>query len=554
MTKRHVTCLLPAFLAALFLQVGCNGGGGDDEQDTAEDVQADDAIVEQEEEASEDSTPDPAEEDAIPDTIEEDVVEEELVIELEWGACDTSEWPNGYPYPPAGVECTTIDVPLDYDEPGGETIELLVARHRSRFFPTGRAVFNFAGGPGGTSVGQSGTIPIYIPQLRDFFDLVYVDQRGTGGSGYMDCPTTYPETVAEWRDCANRYSDVDLNHYMTKDAAHDVNYVRRALGYDRIFIRGGSYGTRLGLEYMRQHGETVVAAVLDGLVPPEMDMFGESIPIFDHGIDLLVTECEADPDCLAVSPTLLANLTAWRVALAETPRPILVDGSPSVEDEELYLMFLGAFLRTAQWRFKVPAAIHLAVEGDNEEWNNLMSAATGYRITDPERSMPPEGMMGYFIPCPKPLPQFILGREYMAQGLFMTIVCGEWIPNMESYENLLEITAGQTWGDGEPYLTVVESCEHWDVDPIDEALLTPVSSDLPTLLLSGEIDLNTLAEWGDRAAETLPNSTHVVIPHATHSTVSIPCAASILSQFFTFDGNMDEVDTSCLGAIAHPGW
>ncbi|MFH1436376.1 MAG: alpha/beta hydrolase [Pseudomonadota bacterium] len=67
-------------------------------------------------------------------------------------------------------------------------------------------------------------------------------------------------------------------------------------------------------------------------------------------------------------------------------------------------------------------------------------------------------------------------------------------------------------------------------------------------------DLNTLAEWGDRAAETLPNSTHVVIPHATHSTVSIPCAASILSQFFTFDGDMDEVETSCLDAIAHPGW
>ena len=50
----------------------------------------------------------------------------------------------------------------------------------------------------------------------------------------------------------------------------DLDDVRAYLGYDTINVYGGSYGTRAGLVYMRQHGDRVRTAVLDGVAPTNM--------------------------------------------------------------------------------------------------------------------------------------------------------------------------------------------------------------------------------------------------------------------------------------------
>jgi pimeloyl-ACP methyl ester carboxylesterase len=542
---------LSAVMAALFFSAGCGGNG--EGEDAAEDREGEQDAVQEGDEGEPDARSDAPGEDGAGDQVEEDAAEEELPPELAWGPCDTTNWPDGYPLPAAGVECTLIDVPFDYDDPGAGTVTLTVARHKSRAFPTGRAIFNLAGGPGGTSVGQSGTIPIYMPDARDDFDLVYVDQRGTGGSGYMDCPGGYPETEAEWEACAGAYGDVDLNHYLTVDAAHDLNFVRRRLGYDRIYIRGGSYGTRLGLEYIRQHGDTVVAAVLDGLAPPDIDLFGESVHAFDHGVELLAADCSADAACLAVCPDVVADLMARREALRASPRPILVDGVGTVEDEEVYLMFLEAFLYYSMWRYRVPRAVHAALGGDNSLWNRMMSEAYGGTITDASRSHGADRCAPDFPMKIRPKKPITLGRDYVAPGLFITVVCAEWFPNSGGLDALRAMAAAQTWG-GQTYVDLAQACAAWKVRPIDASLRQAVTSDLPVLLMSGEIDLNTYREWGDHAAETLPDGTHVVVPYATHSTISVECASRIMVQFLRSDGQMSSVDTSCIDSLTPPAW
>jgi pimeloyl-ACP methyl ester carboxylesterase len=489
--------------------------------------------------------------DAAPDVEETEDGEADVPPELVWRPCDTSDWPAGYPTPAAGVECTTVDVPLDYDDPPAGTIPLTVALHRARRSPTGKAVFNLAGGPGGSSVAQSGTIPLYMPLLRDQFDLVYVDQRGTGRSDYMDCPAGYPETGADWVACAAHYATRDLNHYLTEDAAHDLNTVRERMGYDRIYIRGGSYGTRLGLEYLRQHGDTVVAAVLDGLAPPDVDLFGESVPLFDHGVDLLVADCSADPACLAVSPTLLDDLRARRELLRATPRPIAFDGYADVENEDYYLMFLEAFLYTADWRYRVPRAVHQAMLGDNTPWNQLMSEATGYTVTDRAKSAPvrrPPAPIDWV-----PRVRHELAQDYVAPGLFITVVCAEWLPNSGGAAALRTLLGLQEWQD-DTHVVLAESCAAWNVEPLSAELRGAVVSDVPSLLMNGAIDLNTPQEWGPLAAATLSNGTNLVVPYATHSTISVSCAAQIISRFLIADGDITVVDTSCLGTIPAPRW
>ena len=77
------------------------------------------------------------------------------------------------------------------------------------------------------------------------------------------------EPLAKLKKCMAGY-DADLTLYTTTIAMDDLDDVRAFLGYDQINIYGGSYGTRAGLVYMRQHGDHVRAAVLDGVAPTNM--------------------------------------------------------------------------------------------------------------------------------------------------------------------------------------------------------------------------------------------------------------------------------------------
>lgn len=532
--------------------VGLGGACGDDS--TAGDVP--DVPGEVGADADGDVEPD-VDGDADPDTVEEVDDgsgldgEADVPPELVWGDCDVTDWPLGYPQPADGVECTTLEVPLNHDDPAAGTIPLNVGRHRSRHFPTGLAVFHLSGGPGGAAVTQSGIIPLVMGTLRTDFDMVYVDQRGTGALGYMDCPGGYPEGEDDWIDCASRYVDRDLDHYLTVDAAHDIDFVRRRLGYERIYIRGGSYGTRLGLEVLRQHGESVIAAVLDGLAPPDLDLFGEGVGTFDHGIDLLVADCSTDPSCLAVAPDLLGDLRTRREQLRATPRPITLDGYPDAETEEYYLMFLEAFLLDAGWRYRVPRAVHEALAGDHTRWNRLMSEATGYTVADGTKSGATATRRAPFDWVPRRRP--VLAHEYVSPGLFITVMCAEFYPNSGGIAALETALAAQEWPD-DSHLQMARACPSWDVAPLDAVLRQPVTSAVPTLLMNGAIDLNTYAEWGAHAAATLSNATNLVVPYATHSTMSVSCAAQIMTRFIMHDGDISAVDTSCLTTISPPDW
>ncbi len=471
---------------------------------------------------------------------------------LSWGVCDTTDWPDGYPKPSQEVECTAVEVPLDHAQPSGPSISLRVARHKSKVFPNGKAVFQLAGGPGGTSVGQAGIIPYFMPHLRDTFDLIYIDQRGTGGSGYMDCSAGYPQTKQEWVACAAEYAGQDLQHYLTIDAAHDMNVVRQRLGYDKIYLRGGSYGTRLGLEYLRQHGDTVVAAVLDGLAPPNFDHFDELIRNIDLSINRLVDDCTASAGCLAISPSLGSDLVHRRTSLKASPRPILVGGQMYQEDEWMFVDALIYTVWDSYWRFRVPHAVHAATTGDNTLWNGILSELYGVTITDPPKSA--GDLPKRTARLPKQRREW-RGQSYVAPALYMTVVCAEWFPNTTT--DLHTLAAAQTWGNEDDQYAppaMAEACGAWGVTPIDAALRERVQSDVRVMLLSGDIDFNTTQAWGDDAVQTLSNGTHLVIPYATHSTMSVPCAAGMITSFLGADGDISQVDSGCIQQIVEPAW
>jgi hypothetical protein len=74
------------------------------------------------------------------------------------------------------------------------------------------------------------------------------------------------------------------------------------------------------------------------------------------------------------------------------------------------------------------------------------------------------------------------------------------------------------------------------------------------LLLNGDLDLDTFPEWGAHAAATLPRAVNLVVPYATHSTMSIPCVQKIMSAFLLADGDAARVDRACLAELRAPSW
>jgi len=532
-------CLAPA----------CDGGGGAETSgsDVAGDVAADSAAdsvavdVPVEDVKPLDTAPDIAPDtpqDSIPDVPPQN---------LHWGACDTSTFSGAYPLPGAKVECAMLQVPWDHDDPGGPTVPLRVARQVTDG-EDAEAIFFLAGGPGGSAVEQSGIMPMLMGDLTGTFDLVYLDQRGTGASTWLGCGGGYPYDAAEWTTCAAEFSALDRGHLLTLDAARDLDYVRTLLGYPRLNARGGSYGTRLGLEYLRQFPDTAGMIILDGAAPPDMDLFGMQVEAPDVGVELLVAECAMEPECLAVSPTLAEDLVARRLALAEEPHAILVGGQTYLEDELLYVEAMTSALYAANTRYQIPRAIHDAVSGDNTKWNAVLSALFGVTITDAERGDVP---LGPYRPQRPQLPP-LLGDSPVSPVVHAIIACTEWFPVTGGMDALQAKLDAVIWAP-EGQLGLASTCQDWGIE-FDVGQLEPVDYDGPVLLLSGEYDFNTLPAWADKTLETLPQGTHLVVPHATHSVLVTNCGAGITEDYFLTGGDLDGIDLSCLESPNHPAW
>jgi len=107
-------------------------------------------------------------------------------------------------------------------------------------------------------------------KIREHRDLVFVDQRGTGGSNPLNCDFFNPSELrsylgeyfplAEVRRCRQQLEPkANLELYTTPIAMDDLDDVRAALGYKQINIIGASYGTRAAQVYLKRHESRVRA-------------------------------------------------------------------------------------------------------------------------------------------------------------------------------------------------------------------------------------------------------------------------------------------------------
>lgn len=192
---------------------------------------------------------------------------------------------------PSGWQCGTFTVPLVENDPSRGTIDLEVRLRRATAQPSLGPLFINTGGPGLPTADVATPVADAIPAaVRDRFDLVLMDPRGTLHSSATNCPTSPPgieaayeplpeaadqAAVQTWLDkmsSANRACmaeiGTDLSQYGTWQTAADMDALRQALGAPTMSFLGYSYGTRLGAVYAERYPDRVRAMVLDSAVNP----------------------------------------------------------------------------------------------------------------------------------------------------------------------------------------------------------------------------------------------------------------------------------------------
>lgn len=436
------------------------------------------------------------------------------------------------------VRCGRYEVYEDRKAKTGRRIALkIVMLPALNGKPLPDPVFYFAGGPGGSStetIARAGKA--YLESLRQTRDLVFVDQRGTGGSNPLPC-TLYPDkndmaayfsdvlSIERMRSCRTELEKVaDLRFYSTPIAMDDLDEVRAALGYDQINLYGGSYGSTAALTYLRQYAPHVRTVTIAGVVPPDGKLPLPVLKGVPQSIERVFADCAADEKCHAAFPNLKGDLEDILASLDKAPakfqtlNPFTQQPAQITMSRAVFLELLRTLLYQPATSVWVPLVVHFAAQGDFS-----LFASVSFQ-------------------------SFRAIEDIIARGMHFSVVCSEHIPFVSDADIARE-KAGSFYGDGriQAYRKV---CEFWPRSDVSANYATPVKSDKPVLLISGEADPVAPPSLATEAAKYLPNSRHVVIPHTGHY-FTFPCVEKVISDFMA-KGSAKDLDVACISANPVP--
>lgn len=394
----------------------------------------------------------------------------------------------------------------------------------------------FAGGPGSAATEDAQGIALAFPQIREHRDLLFVDQRGTGKSHPLDCQMYNPSDLQSYlgyflplddvRKCRTQLEpNADLKLYTTTIAMDDMDEVRAALGYDKINLFGGSYGTRAALTYLKRHPQHVRSAILHGVSPSNQYLPGDFPQGNERALQGIIAECAADDACNRAFPNLKEETKSLLAQLIKGPVEVEVQKPNSNErakvklNRDLAAEAIRYMLYSPVPAGYVPLTIHLAAQGN---FTPLAQAALRYRIN-------------------------LVGTG--SNGMYLSVTCAEDLPFIKPGEG--ERNAENTFLGDYRLRQQREACALWPRAEVEKDYSAPTRSDVPVLILTGELDPVTPPANGDAAAKTLPNSLHIVVPHGAHGLgglEGIDCVDQLIIAFVE-RGTTKGLDTACVKSI-----
>lgn len=442
-------------------------------------------------------------------------------------SADCHETPAGF-----SANCGYVTLPQDYDEPnGGRVVDIFYTRIQSSSpQPQPDPLVYLVGGPGSSgSRLLLSSFRFYLQAFAVDRDIIVIDQRGAGFSNpplycrealfrldeiLQSRHQDHAELMLDiLRQCHARLSQngIRFDTFHSENNARDIVNVLLALGYERWNLVGVSYGSRLALAMMRGYPQYIRAVILDSVYPPQADIFLDAYYNGERALKVLFDACLASESCHARYPDLENVFYALYHRL--NAAPIIARYAPpqyptldiEISGYRLY-DWVFSWLYSVNSIQSIPRWIYELEHGRPQDAAR-MGANYEAQLTSLSLGM------HYTVQCQE---EYISpgGRDYAA------IIAAH--PHLSGYLRYAVEGVG----------TVQRLCGLWQAEARPAIANSPVESDIPTLLLSGDFDPITPPPYADLAAQTLSTSYSFVWPQVGHGVLrSDACAVDIALDF-----------------------
>ncbi len=392
------------------------------------------------------------------------------------------------------------------------------------------------GGPGDAPSFNARFYGGVFASIRQTRELVLIDLRGTGKSAALTCPELGQRDTAgafddqllsprAVRTCRARLEQrADLRQYTTAIAADDLDEVLEALGYAQVNFYGTSYGTRVAQSFMTRHPSRTRTVALKGVVPQSMAMPESHAREGEEAWQQLVSRCAEDADCAKAYPTMAADLESVLKRLEKEPPTLALPEAKARPLTRITVsrgLFAEAFrnvLYSPEAAAGAPKLVHRLARGQDEA--GLAETALAGRT--------------------------ILGGDRLAAGFFLSVTCTEDVPFLP--KDWAPLT-NRTFGGDYRLRQQTNACADWPQGSTPPEHRQPVTSSIPTLLISGEFDPVTPPTGGDQVLRTLSRGRHVVVRNNGHPIGSAAtCIGGMIAQLID-TGTVTAVQSACAETI-----
>lgn len=379
------------------------------------------------------------------------------------------------------VESGTLIVPENRSKDNGRTISIAYYRLKSKAKIPASPIFLLAGGPGSSWINSFPKEERFreVTFYRSFADVVIFDQRGAGKSEpnlkckgrkrlSMDHPLTHAAMRPIFRELSKECKEyweqqgVDLSAYNTNESAADVNDLRKAFGYTKISLVGGSYGSHLGLHILRKYPDLIDRAIFYGIEGPNhtWDIPSEKLETLQR----IAKEIETSDYYQNRIPKggLITALRTVLERLEKEPTSVTLNrGNEKIEVEVNQLVV------------QAVATYKAGKRSQPEVWPDLILAMYNGDLTIPAKMA--MGMRSI------PAPNAMSNAMDFASGI-----------SEERYKRIQDDPAQSILGDVNLGYTLSEGL--WAVPDLGDSFRNNVVSNVPVLLVHGTWDLSTPIE------------------------------------------------------------
>jgi pimeloyl-ACP methyl ester carboxylesterase len=319
-------------------------------------------------------------------------------------------------------------------------------------------------------------------------------------------------------DCSARLrrEGRDPANYTTRTSVADIADMRMALGIKQWNLLGGSYGSRLALAVMRYRPEGIRAVVLDSVLPPQVHFFEEEPRKILWSIDKVAAACAADRDCNERMPNAKQKLLGIMDRLQKTPVMVKQKdpntGQPIVlpVNGAVWLQFMLERMAERDAELQIVRYVALLDDGNYNFLNDYIRMTTLAYTRDRSTKL----------------------------GMHYSVNCNDEFPYTDWEKVKAALSADPVLDEYAAALATMDICPAWMSPNAERLEKTPVTSNIPTLILNGEFDPKTPPEWAEMTAKGLSHSFYFEVKRVGHGAIfESACVVRMVKQF------LDEPDS-----------